>query len=50
MGRSRWNRKTISKLLKNKKHWGDVLLQKAYVKDFFSGKQVKNAGKKNQYL
>ena len=49
-GRSRWSRETISKLLKNEKYLGDVLLQKTYVKDLFSGKQVKNAGEKNQYL
>ena len=49
-GRSRWSRETISKLLKNEKYLGEVLLQKTYVKDLFSGKQVKNAGEKNQYL
>lgn len=49
-GKSRWSRETISKLLKNEKYLGNILLQKTYVKDLFSGKQVKNAGEKNQYL
>ena len=49
-GRSRWSRETISKLLKNEKYLGEVLLQKTYVKDLFSGKQVKNDGEKDQYL
>src|SRR5699024_3191117 len=49
-GRSRWSRETISKLLKNEKYLGEVLLQKTYVKDLFSGRQVKNDGEKDQYL
>ena len=49
-GRSRWSRETISKLLKNEKYVGDVLLQKTYVKDLISGKQIKNIGEKEQYL
>ena len=49
-GRSRWSRETISKLLKNEKYMGDVLLQKTYVKDLLSGKQVKNTGEKERYL
>ncbi len=49
-GRSRWSRETISKLLKNEKYVGDVLLQKTYVKDLLSGKQIKNTGEKERYL
>lgn len=49
-GRSRWSRETISKLLKNEKYVGDVLLQKTYVKDLLSGKQIKNIGEKERYL
>ena len=49
-GRSRWSRETISKLLKNEKYVGDVLLQKTYVKDLFFGKQIKNTGEKERYL
>ena len=49
-GRNRWSRETISKLLKNEKYVGDVLLQKTYVKDLLSGKQIKNTGEKERYL
>ena len=49
-GRSRWSRETFSKLLKNEKYVGDVLLQKTYVKDLFSRKQIKNTGEKERYL
>ena len=49
-GRRRWSRKTTSKLLKNEKYLGNVLLRKTYVKDLLSGKQIKNSGEKNQYL
>ena len=34
-GKRRWSRETISKLLKNEKYTGDVLLQKTFVKDLF---------------
>ena len=40
----RWSRETIRKLLRNEKYTGDVLLQKTFVKDMFSGQQVKNRG------
>ena len=49
-GKRRWSRETISKLLKNGKYTGDVLLQKTFVKDLFSGKQVKNAGERERFL
>ena len=49
-GKRRWSRETISKLLKNEKYTGDVLLQKTFVKDLFSGKQVKNAGERERFL
>ena len=48
--RARWSRETISKLLRNEKYVGDVLLQKTYVEDLFSGKQVKNTGGKDRFL
>ncbi len=50
IGKRRWSRETISKLLKNEKYTGDVLLQKTFVKDLFSGKQVKNAGERERFL
>ncbi len=49
-GRERWSRETISKLLRNEKYTGDVLLQKTFVKDLFSGKQVKNIGQEQKVL
>lgn len=49
-GKDRWSRETISKLLKNEKYTGDVMLQKTFVKDLFSGKQIKNNGELERYL
>lgn len=49
-GRDRWSRESISKLLRNEKYVGDVLLQKTYVKEVFSGKQVKNEGDLDRVL
>ena len=43
-GKPRWNREAIDKLLSNEKYVGDVLLQKTFIADLFSGKQVKNRG------
>ena len=49
-GKERWSRETIRKILKNEKYIGDVILQKTFVGDLFSGKQVKNIGQRNRYL
>lgn len=49
-GKEHWSRETISKLLKNEKYVGDVMLQKTSVKDLFSGKQVRNTGELDKYL
>lgn len=49
-GKGRWSRESIRKLLRNEKYVGDVLLQKTYVKDIFSGKQEKNEGELDQVL
>ena len=49
-GKERWSRETISKLLKNEKYVGDVMLQKTFVKDMFSGKQIRNSGELDRYL
>ena len=49
-GKECWSRETISKLLKNEKYTGDVMLQKTFVKDLFSGKQIKNNGELERYL
>lgn len=49
-GKARWSRETISKLLQNEKYTGDVLLQKTFVEDLFSGKQTKNRGELEKFL
>ena len=49
-GGENWGPETLPKILANEKYTGNVLLQKTYVKDVLSGKQVKNEGKLNQYL
>lgn len=43
-GKARWSRETISKLLKNEKYVGNVMLQKTFVKDLFSGKKSRTMG------
>ena len=48
--KERWSRETISKLLRNEKYIGDVLLQKTFVKDVLTGKQFKNQGELERYL
>lgn len=48
--KERWSRETISKLLRNEKYTGDVLLQKTFVKDVLTGKQFKNRGELERYL
>ena len=49
-GKERWSRETISKLLKNEKYTGDVILQKTFVSDVFTGKQSRNVGQMNRYV
>lgn len=49
-GNDRWSRETISKILRNEKYVGDVLLQKTYVDNLFEGKQVANNGELDKVL
>ena len=49
-GKPHWSRETINKLLRNEKYVGDVLLQKTFIADLFSGKQVKNQGELERFL
>ena len=49
-GKAHWSRETINKLLRNEKYVRDVLLQKTFVQDLFSGKQVKNIGESEKFL
>ncbi|MFV0484672.1 MAG: recombinase family protein [Candidatus Saccharimonadales bacterium] len=43
-GRPTWGTETLNKLLHNEKYTGNVMLQKTYVPDMLSGKQVQNTG------
>ena len=45
-----WDIETIRKILNNEKYYGDVLLQKTYIADFFTGKQVPTRGECESYL
>lgn len=45
-GKPHWSRETSSKLLRNEKYVGDVLIQKT---DLFSGKHVKNRGELERF-
>lgn len=45
-----WHVETIRKILMNEKYAGNVILQKTYVADFFTGKQKENKGKYARYL
>ena len=49
-GKPLWSWETISKLLRNEKYVEDVLLQKTFVEDLFSGKRVKNQGELEKFL
>lgn len=49
-GNERWSRETISKILKNEKYVGDVMLQKTFVDNLFEGKQVVNNGELERVL
>lgn len=45
-----WSIETIRKILNNEKYNGDVLLQKTYVSNYFTGKQSVNNGELERYL
>ena len=45
-----WHIETVRKILNNEKYYGDVLLQKTYVSDYFTGKQSPNNGELDKYL
>ena len=40
-GKTKWSAETLAKLLANEKYMGDVLLQKTFVENFFTGAQKK---------
>lgn len=45
-----WSPETLRKLLTNEKYTGNVILQKTYVADYFSGRQLQNKGQMPRYL
>ena len=49
-GKPTWGVETIRRILLNEKYRGDVLLQKTYVSDYFTGKQRENKGEYPKYL
>ena len=49
-GKPQWGIESIRKILQNEKYYGEVLLQKTYVVDFFTGRQAGNQGEFAQYL
>ncbi len=49
-GNHKWGVETIRKILNNEKYHGDVMLQKTYIADFFTGRQVVNKGEYAKYL
>jgi DNA invertase Pin-like site-specific DNA recombinase len=49
-GRKTWNTGVIYYILHNEKYVGSVMLGKTFVKDLFTGRQVKNIGQRDKYL
>lgn len=49
-GKTGWSTSTIDRMLRNEKYVGQVLIQKTYMQNFLTGKQVKNSEQKEMYL
>lgn len=49
-GRSQWSIETIRKILNNEKYYGNVLLQKTYISNYFAAKQSVNNGELERYV
>ena len=49
-GHSKWGIETIRKILNNEKYYGNVLLQKTYISNYFTGKQSVNSGELERYV
>lgn len=49
-GRSQWSIETIRKILNNEKYYGNVLLQKTYISNYFIGRQSVNDGILEKYV
>lgn len=50
LGKSKWDKKEISRILRNEKYVGDALLQKSFTADCITHKIVKNNGQHPMYL
>lgn len=48
-GKAVWSRETLRKILCNEKYFGSVALQKTFVINCLSHKQIKNIGQREQY-
>ena len=48
-GKPKWRPETLNKLLHNEKYTGNVMLQKTYVPDMLTAKQVRNDGQATMY-
>lgn len=49
-GNAVWSRETLKKILRNEKYFGTVILQKTFVVDCLTHKQIKNTGQQVQYI
>ena len=49
-GKDKWSQRTVRSILKNEKYAGNALLQKSYVADYLTKKQVPNHGEIPQYF
>ena len=49
-GGSVWHVEAIRRILNNEKYYGDVCLQKTYIADYFTGKQVSNNGEYERFI
>ena len=49
-GHTHWSIETIRKILSNEKYYGNVLLQKTYISNYFTEKQSVNNGELERYL
>lgn len=49
-GKDKWCQGTVKSILQNEKYAGNALLQKSYIADFLTKKQVKNNGEIPQYF
>ena len=49
-GKDKWSQGTVKRILQNEKYAGNALLQKSYIADFLTKKQVVNHGEIPQYF